>query len=79
MGLEEEKSEAFKNDRERSASITSSKKFEILSVENSTLETSSIEPSCEEKTSENVPDDSAPNDILLEGLHCLFSTILIAF
>lgn len=68
MGLEEEKSQPFKTDRERSASITSVKKFEILSVENPTLDTPSIEPSCEEKTSESVLDVSTPNDILLEGL-----------
>ena len=78
MGLEEEKSQPFKNDRERSASITSTKKFEISSVENPTLETPSEIPSCEEKTSENVPDDSAPNDILLEGLLCSFLTNLTA-
>lgn len=68
MGLEEEKSQPFKTDRERSASLTSAKKFEILSVENPTLDTPSVEPSCEERTSDNVPDVSTPNDILLEGL-----------
>lgn len=70
MGLEEENSQPFKNDRERSASITSAKKFEISSVENPILDadTPSGKPSCEEKTSDNGPDVSTPKDILLEGL-----------
>lgn len=70
MGPEEENSQPFKDDRERSASITSVKKFEILSVENPILDTDtpSGKPSCEEKTSDSGPDVSTPNDILLEGL-----------